>query len=126
MMAPPTAAPGSAAARTDYVSRLQSVPGGRVLPASLLAAAGQLAAGAAFTSPETQASMIVQRQGAVSFTLHEEGDDRAGDLFATDGGAGAGGPRDEELVPATSCGRLRTAGSRPAFTSTSLTRTTCA
>ena len=73
MMAPPTAAPGSAAARTDYVSRLQSVPGGRVLPASLLAAAGQLAAGAAFTSPETQASMIVQRQGAVSFTLHEEG-----------------------------------------------------
>ena len=73
MMAPPTSAPGPAAARTDYVSRLQSVPGGRVIPATLLAAAGQLAAGAAFTSPETQASMIVQRQGAVSFTLHEEG-----------------------------------------------------
>jgi 3D (Asp-Asp-Asp) domain-containing protein len=72
MMAPPTAAPDSAA-RTDYVSRLQSVPGGRVIPATLLAAAGQLAAGAAFTSPETQASMIVQRQGTVSFTLHEEG-----------------------------------------------------
>jgi uncharacterized protein YabE (DUF348 family) len=72
MMASPTSAPNGGS-QMDYVSQLRSVAGAQVIPASLLAAAGQLAAGAAFTSPETQASLIVQRRHAVSFTVHEEG-----------------------------------------------------
>lgn len=72
MMASPTSAPNGGS-QLDYVSQLRSVAGAQVIPASLLAAAGQLAAGAAFTSPETQASLIVQRRHAVSFTVHEEG-----------------------------------------------------
>jgi len=69
-MAPPTAAPSRDG---EYTARLGAVPAAGVVPAPLLAAVGELAAGAAFSSPETQASLIVHRQGPVSFTVHEEG-----------------------------------------------------
>ena len=72
MMASPTSEPHGDLAM-DYVSQLRSVAGGEVIPASLLAAAGQLVAGATLTSPETQASLIVQRRQAITFTVHEEG-----------------------------------------------------
>lgn len=71
MIAPPTVPASIGGARN--APRLSAVPGAGLIPGPLLAAVSELAAGAAFSSPETQASLIVHRQGTVSFTVHEEG-----------------------------------------------------
>ena len=58
---------------TQAYSRLGVVGGARLVPPSLLAAAGQLAAGGAFSKGRGYASMVIQRQNAVSFTIHQQG-----------------------------------------------------
>jgi len=60
----------------DYWLRttgLDSVPGAALVPRPLLAAIAQLTADGAFASPRTQASLLMQRERAVPFTLHEQG-----------------------------------------------------
>ncbi len=54
-------------------ARLQELPGAALLPKPLLLAAAKLAIRGAIASPVTQASLVITRQQAVTFTLHEQG-----------------------------------------------------
>lgn len=70
MMAPPTPSSGG---EGYLLGQLRGDEGLRIIPGPMLTAVGQLAAGAAFSSPQTQAALVVYRQQAIPFTVHEEG-----------------------------------------------------
>jgi len=57
----------------SYLAELNRVPGAGLVPEPLLVAAGRLAVRGAMAEPLTQASLLITRQQAVSFTLHEQG-----------------------------------------------------
>ncbi len=56
-----------------YAATLRSVPGAALVPQPLLIVAGRVAARGVLSSPETQASLIIQRQEPVAFTVHQQG-----------------------------------------------------
>ncbi len=55
------------------MAEIRKLPGYRLIPEGLLRSAGQAAAAAAFASPQSRASLVMQRQAPVSFTVHEGG-----------------------------------------------------
>ncbi|MBI2912946.1 MAG: G5 domain-containing protein [Chloroflexi bacterium] len=58
---------------TALAAASQSGRGGHLIPPSLLAAVGRIAARGVLTSPRGDASLLMQRQQAVPFTVHEDG-----------------------------------------------------
>ncbi|HEU4759757.1 MAG TPA: G5 domain-containing protein [Dehalococcoidia bacterium] len=63
----------SSGAEALVLARLQEIPGAALVPQPLLAAAGRIAVRGAIASPLTQASLVITRQQAAAFTLHEQG-----------------------------------------------------
>ncbi len=59
----------ASSARADLHSALESP----FVPETLMGAAGRIAAGSVFHSPEVQAAMVIQRQHPASFTVHDGG-----------------------------------------------------
>ena len=58
---------------TPLRTAMLSARGGHLIPPSLLAAVGRIAARGVLASPGSQASLLMQRQQAVPFTVHEDG-----------------------------------------------------
>ena len=60
-------------ADSGFAQNVQAPLGSGLFPKPLLSAAARLAAGSPFASPGTQPALIMTRERAVSFTVHEDG-----------------------------------------------------